>query len=29
LTDDFPLLQFLQHEKIDVINFNHLRRFYS
>lgn len=29
LTDDLPLVQFLQHEKIDVINFNHLRRFYT
>jgi hypothetical protein len=29
LTDDLPLAQFLRHEKVDVINFNHLRRFDS
>ena len=28
LTDDFPLAQFLQHEMVEVINFNHLRSFH-
>jgi hypothetical protein len=27
LTDDFPLAQYLETQKIDVINFNHLRSF--
>jgi rRNA-processing protein FCF1 len=26
LTDDFPLAQYLETQKIDVINFNHLRK---
>ena len=26
LTDDFPLAQYLQTEAIDVINFNHVRK---
>jgi rRNA-processing protein FCF1 len=25
LTDDFPLSQYLQHQGVDVVNFNHLR----
>lgn len=29
LTDDLPLVQFLQHENIEVVNFNHLRNFHS
>jgi hypothetical protein len=28
LTDDFPLVQYLQRENVEVINFNHLRQFH-